>query len=43
MKFKIGFTGKSNEKENFDLNEQRVNKTGIPVKSLVQVRFLTEI
>ena len=39
MKFKIGFTGNSNEKENSSLNEQRVNKADIPVKSLVQVRF----
>lgn len=39
MKFKIGFSGNSNEKENSSLSEQRVNKTDIPVKSLVQVRF----
>ena len=39
MKFKIGFSDNSNEKENSNLSEQRVNKTDIPVKSLVQVRF----
>lgn len=39
MKFKIGFAGNSNEKGNFKLKKQCVNKTDIPVKSLVQVRF----
>lgn len=39
MKFKIGFTGNINENEDLNLDEQRMNRADIPVKSLVQIRF----
>lgn len=39
MKFKIGFTANSYEKEEECVNEQPVNQNTNPVKSLVKVRF----